>query len=116
MEISTLKRETVSEVYDTQTSCRGWHQGSHSFQNIHGHHTASQSSIDQCKRLASKSDVFGYFEVKGTNKDRFAGSTKLALKTVQNFIKYNPHVGMNTYMYIYPYKYICLHKQSYIYI
>lgn len=64
--------------------------------NIHGHTRVSIASIDQCRRLALEHDVFGFFKVRGTVREllNFAQATKGALKTIQQFVRFNL-VGMS---------------------
>ena len=66
--------------------------------NIHGHSRVSMTSKDLCKRLASDHDVFRFFNIKGTTSNvlNFAQSSKAALKTVQQFVRYNPQVQERT--------------------
>ena len=73
-------------------------QGLLASQNIHGRVTSS--AIEHCKRLASQSNVFEHFNVKGKTEEiiEFAKTTEPALKVVEQYLGYYPHFGSNVHM------------------
>jgi len=75
-------------------------QGLLASQKIYGHARVMRSAIQHCKRLASQSDVFTHFNVKGKTEDiiDFAKTTEPALKTIDQYLRYNPHIGSNVYI------------------
>ena len=75
-------------------------QGLLASQNMYGHSRVTRSVIERCKRLAAQCDVFQHFNVKGKAEDivDFANSTEPDLKTVEQFLRFNPNVGTNVYI------------------
>jgi len=69
-------------------------------QNGHCHHAVSQASMDQCRRLSAKNNVFAHFCVKGQHDEitQFIRSTNRALKTVKNFMYHNPNFGTSVHV------------------